>query len=52
MEKTRAKTVRDSIYKQEEMIDDKGNIKEKILKEMINEFIDRSPIIYERLAKL
>lgn len=44
--------IRDKQYNEEEMVDDKGNIRDDILEEIVNEFIDRNPIIYERLAKL
>lgn len=50
--KSLEKLKQDKQYDMANIRDEKGNIKEEILKEMINEFIDRNPIIYERLSHL
>jgi hypothetical protein len=38
--------------KEENIRDEKGNIKKKILDKMVDESIDKNPLIYERLSEI
>jgi hypothetical protein len=42
----------DNEYKKENIKDRDGNIKKDILAKMVDNFIDKNPLIYDRLAEI
>jgi hypothetical protein len=38
--------------KEESIRDERGNIKKKILDKMVDESIDKNPLLYERLSEI